>query len=261
MTSASTLLVGLTASITFGVQAPALQSRLTAADTRTRMAAVADLARGIDADPLLLTEASIQEAVVRLLEIENATVAQNTAAFLKSGKDQLSEAYSEHYAVVLGLANQVRNDWRLLDPLLLARLRRALVLGVYNPDSVFVKDIAREGEPIVPVVLELTRSAWGPSRWNGYALIGALFAQQEARALTVNLTAKSATRLRAAAREGLLDPAPDVRKWAIRAVVDARDKEAIPLLQGLAQSDPDVDTGAGRRSVRALAAEALRRLR
>jgi HEAT repeat protein len=61
------------------------------------------------------------------------------------------------------------------------------------------------------------------------------------------------------AANGLVDPAPDVRLLAIFAVASAKDKGAIPLLERIAQDDPDTHTG--RYSVRTQAAEALRRLR
>jgi len=261
MVSAFILLVGFSVPVALPSQHQQLVQRLGASDLRTRMEAVSDLQAQSASDRLVLADRTVQDAVVSLLETENARVAKHTASFRKTGKDELTEAYSEYYAQVLGLANNLRKPGLLSNPALLARLRRALVLGVYNPDSEFARDLAREGEPIVPLVLELTRMPDGPSKWNGYGLIGELFAGQEARALAVPLSASSAASLRAAARAGLLDPAPDVRRSAISAVLKARDRAAIPVLERLAQSDPDVDQGPAKYSVRSLAAEALRRLR
>jgi hypothetical protein len=153
----------------------------------------------------------------------------------------------------------VRADDRLSSAALDSRLGRALIFGVYNPDSEFVGDLARDGDAIVPFVLELSRASDGLSKSNANALIGALFANQKAGALAAPLSASSAAALRAAARAALADPAPDVRRWAVRAVMRAEDKTALPLLEHLARSDPDAHVAEW--SVRSLAAEALRRLR
>jgi len=62
-------------------------------------------------------------------------------------------------------------------------------------------------------------------------------------------------------REGLLDPAPDVRIRAVAAVAAARDREAIPLLRQMALTDPDLDKGPTRCSVRSAAPAAIEKLR
>jgi hypothetical protein len=232
---------------------------LSANDLPTRIEVVSALEATVTADPLVLREQNLPEAILTLLEAENARVVESLAAFHVTKQERLTEAYAEYYSLVLDLANRVRTENLLSSPALVSRLRRALVFGVYNPDSEFVKQLAREGETTVPFILELSRAPNGPSKWNAYALIGELFAGQEAGRLTAPLSSSSAASLRAAARVGLADPAPDVRGWAVRAVARARDREAIPLLEQLAKNDPD--TSPAGYSVRSLAADALRRLR
>lgn len=242
-----------------GLDVRALASRLAAADIATRANAVLELDKAAQNDFGILANVVLQRPIVVLLETENALVAKSHNSFLVTKRDDLGEDYSEHYSRALGIANRLRKGV-VLEPLLSSRLRRALVLGVYNPESEFAKDIALEGDAIVPLVLELSKSASGPQKWNAFGLTSALFEYQEARSLSDPLSAASVVALRAAARAGLSDPAPDVRREAIPAVVSAKDYQAIPMLQHLAQNDPDVSTGPSNYSVRALAAAALKEL-
>jgi hypothetical protein len=259
MLSTSIWLVVFSATVAITPQTADVAKLLNAPELQARMRAVTDLERAVAADPSVLGEQQLQKAVLTLLETENARVAKAMASFQATGHAETTESDGEYYAQVLGLANRLRTDDRLSSAALDSRLRRALVFGVYNPDSEFVGDLAREGDAIVPFVLELSRAADGPSKWNANALIGALFANQKAGALTGPLSASSASALRTAARGALADPAADVRRWAVRAVTRAEDKEALPLLEQLAKNDPDADVQG--HSVRSLAAEAVRRLR
>lgn len=234
--------------------------RLGAAGLDTRTAAVAELETAAASDPVVIAEPRVQAALVALLERENATIAENTRLMMAGGRSALPERYSEYYAQVLGLANRLRRVAVANAPLS-DRLKRALVLGTYNPDSEFAKDLASEGDPIVPIVLQLTQAVDGPSKWNGFSLIGELFVRQELGTLAVPMSARSTELLRRAAREGLQDPAADVRRAAVTAVVKAKDRGAIPLLERMAQNDPDADSGRAQISVRSRAAEALRTLR
>jgi hypothetical protein len=255
-------LVTVMTTVTVVVQSAELVSQLNSPDEIARRQAVAELDRKIAADVLGLADESIQEALVSVLELENARILENVAAFRQTGRSTLGEAYGEYYAQLLGLADKVRaGGLATANTERATRLRRALVLGAYNPESDFAKEIAREGESIVPWVVELTKRSDAPSRWNGYALIGEIFAAQEKGLVRAPLSPSSASSLRVTARAGLLDPASDVRIWAIFAVASARDRDAIPLLSRLAESDPDTDTGPAKYSVRSRAADALRRIR
>ena len=248
-------------SIQSPVQSQDITARLASTNVAVRTEAVAKLDRDVATDSSILQDPLIQDPVITLLESENARIAQNLDTLQRTGKSELVEGYGEYYAQVIGLANRVRTLGTLGNSPQLDRLRRALVFGTYNPDSPFVRDLAREGERIVPLVLELAGQQAGPEKWNAYGLIGEMVAMHGAGVLNAPLTPTSAVSLRAAARAGLLDPAADVRVWAIQAVMKARDREAIPMLQRLAESDPDVDRGSAKVSVRSQAAEALRRIR
>jgi HEAT repeat protein len=195
--------------------------------------------------------------LVTLVERENATHDQHWTAFRNGSRERIDESYAEYYAVVLGLANQTRKQG-LSNPALAVRIRRALVFGTYNSDSEFAKDLAREGETIVPLVIELSKHPEPPKQWNAYGLAGEMFVHADAGQLIAPLTASSAALLRVMARSGLLDPSAAVRREAVIAVSKARDKEAMPLLERLATSDPDAK---GPFSVRARAANAVTQLR
>lgn len=238
-----------------------LPARLGSPDVRIRIEATEELVRRVETDASILENDEIQETTVALLETENALVADNFRTFLQTKKSGLDEVYAEHYARVLGLGDQLRKDASPKDRALLSRLRRALVMGSYNPDSAFATGLALEGAAIVPIVLEMTKATINPTKWNAFALIGELLSLQDARRLATPLSAGSQSALRSAAREGLLDPAPDVRIWAISAVVRGKDREAVPYLRLLAQTDPDTDRGATKYSVRSSAAAALEKLR
>jgi hypothetical protein len=235
----------------------AVSTRLLDADLFVRATATVELRDAVATDPSVLAEQGVQTALVSLLERENARIADNLAAAAKTGKSNLEEDYGEYYSIVFGLANTLRKQGAA--PALAARLKRAVIFGTYNPDSPFVEDLAREGDSLVPFVVELSKQSSGPKRWNAYGLAGALFTHAETNRLSNPLTAASAETLRTIARDGLLDPAPDVRIWAIFAVSKARDTQAIPLLERLATSDPDAR--ASKYSVRSVAADALKSIR
>ena len=240
-----------------GVQATAAQKReVLPSDFAARAAAARRLIGRVQADAELLHENDFQIAVLALLEQENRLVAASVRSVAR-GEPPLvnSEAYSEHYAEVLGLAKRVWDAG--VTGTERHRLLRELVLGTYNPGSSFADELARVGEPLTPFVLEAVAAPNGPTRWNGYGLIVRVLQRADEGALDSPVSSSTRTAYRTAARNGLLDPAPDVRRAAIPAVVAARDKDAIPLLRQLAEMDPDRGTG---RSVRTLARSAVQQL-
>jgi len=258
-TSASALTVAILGVLV--VDGQSVDTRVTSPIIATRAAAVEELVSQVEAVPSRLQDEALQATVVGLLEAENAVVAQNYQTFLQTKATSLDEVYAEYYSRVLGLADRLRKESPPRDAALLARLLNALVMGSYNPDSAFADGLALEGDAIVPIVLAMANSPIGPSRWNAYALMARMSSGQDAGRLAVPLSAESQVAIRRAAREGLLDPAPDVRIWAIAAVVAVRDREAIPLLRQLALTDPDLDKGPTPYSVRSAAATALQKLR
>lgn len=206
--------------------------------------------------PEVFADSRVQNSLIAALEIENALLVKNWNAAVAGQKPLLDEDFGEHYSRIIGWADRLRGESNLTGDRR-TRLLRALVLGSYNGDSPFAKGLASEGEAIVPHVLEAVKSPIGPRQWNGYDLIALLFTRTEARALKRPLTANTTQVLRAAAREGLQDPAPDVRRTAVSAVVAAKDVDAIPILRYMAEKDSDAK---GQWSVRARAAEGIKRL-
>ena len=233
-----------------------LAARLSGPDLVTRVQAANRFEPLLKDQPEVLGDRAVQDSLIAALETENALIVKNWNAVTTGQKPLFEEGYGEHYSRILGWANRIRAESDLTGGRRV-RLLRALVLASYNGDSPFAKDLASEGEDIVPYVLEVVRSPIGPNRWNGLDLIGLLFARADARTLKRPLTANTRELLRSNAREGLQDPAPDVRRHAVQAVVQANDTTAIPLLRYMAEKDVDAK---GKWSVRALAAEGVTRL-
>jgi HEAT repeat protein len=221
-----------------------------------RVTAANQLKSEVAQKPEILQDAAIQDRIIAALEFENEVTRQNLERVMKGQTPLFDEEYGEHYAQVLGLADQLRRGSKLPGPQR-TRLLRALVLGTYNGDSQFAVDLAQEGETISALVLQAVKSANDPTRWNGFDLIGLLFTHDRASRLTVPLSNQTREAFRLAARDGLQDQKPDVRRHAVQAVVQANDTGAIPLLRYMAEKDADAK---GKWSVRALAAEAVTRL-
>jgi len=232
---------------------------LIAVSLAVRTQAVQRLTGVAVSDPALLEEPSVQRDVIEALELENAVVLQNLDLVMHGAKPLFGEEYGEHYSRLLSLADRLR-ERENLSGALRARLIRALVGGVYNDDSAFAQQLAREGDVLVTDIVDLTRSSNEPARWNAFGLIAHVLEGAETNTLRAPLSSSSRARLQAAARLGLQDRASGVRGRAIKAVVAAKDRDAIPYLLHLAQTDPD--TGPQGLSVRELAAagvDALRR--
>ena len=238
-----------------------LTARLTSNDVDMRVQAVQELSRAVNEDRFTLRDDGLQQAVVAALEIENEFVGANLRFVLEGrGQSQLTEQYGEHYATLLGLADQLRQDFPRLDPALADRLFRALVFGSYNPQSEFVTNLAEAGEPIVGHVLELTKS---PFAENGYALMTELLEKHRGGALRKPLSVTSAYMLRTEARTGLQHPSEEVKRWAIAAVVAAGDRGAILALKQLADrnlASDDPSSTYMRQIVRESALDAVTRL-
>ncbi len=221
---------------------------------RTRAAAAASLGRLLDTDPTQRTEPLIQQAVATLLEQENVIIDDN----YRSGVGT-TETYADYYnsyvvATALKLLPQTPSPVR-------PRMLAALVNSSYNSDTPFVKDLALYGEEIVPAVLALAHSDIVSKRWNAYALMGQLIHAGNTKSLISPLAAASGAGLQKALRAGLQDPEATCRREAIDAVVAAGDRDAIPLLALMAQSDPDnASDKRARFSARSLAAEAIKKL-
>lgn len=245
-------------------QAPAppadLAGRLSAPEFQARAAAVGTLEAAAARDPAVLDSEAIQVALTTLLEAENAAIKENFEHARATRESRRTEAHSEYYSQVLGLADRVRRLLPAVDESVRPRLLRALVRGSYNSDSPFARGLAQEGERLVASILELAGSPNEPKKWNALGLITYVFRYRDASSLAAPLSASSERDLRAAARKALRDPSLVVRRHAVEAVVAAKDTDAIPVLRELARADPDVDRGQFRHSVRSLANDALMKL-
>jgi hypothetical protein len=232
-------------------------TRLSATDYRQRAAAVAELDAASGKDPNLLQSGETQAALIALLETENARVMDNLEQTKATGQSSLTEGYADYYSSVLGLTNRLRGVIPADDTTLRPRLIKALVEGTYNPDSRFAYGLAQEGDRLTPLILEMAGSANEPTRWNALALTAQLFNESAAGSLKTPLSSASSQELRTTARKALRDGAAEVRRFAIDAVVAAKDRESVPILLELARSDPDAKS---KHSVRSLAAAAAVKL-
>lgn len=235
-----------------GVQATAPLDRALAGlhspDYTARAKSLDTLKGMFDADPTLLNKPVVQQAVIELLERENATIIAN----YRSGAGS-SEDYGEWYAGPV--AETVLEVLPHLPPKTRPRMITAMVNGSYNPESRWAQDLALHGEEVVPDVLALAKSDDVPSRWNAYALMVELLKGHQAGTLQPPLAAASVPAVQRALRDGLRDRDVTCRRRVVDALVAVGDRDAIPLLSKLAQSDPDQEPG--NRAVRGRAAEAI----
>jgi len=215
-------------------------------------ASVAEVGRMIDADPLLSKSADVQNVIATRLQQENGQINNRYRNGISS--EDIRDCSESLSLIALRLVPDATPATRTL-------LISALVTGAYNPESKFAKELALYGEAAVGPVLQLAHSDIGPDRGNAYALMGEMIRAGKSGALRYPFAPQSASRLQGAVRAGLQDPDTASRREAIRAIVAAGDREAIPLLSVLATTDPDIGTGSKARfSVRSLAAEAIKQL-
>jgi hypothetical protein len=227
--------------------------RLLDGQLAVRVSSAEQLVSEAEAKPEILQDAAMQDRIIAGLELENDFIRRNLER--PRGQPPLfPEEYGEHYSRLLGLADRLRRE--VLTDAQGARLLRAIVLGTYNGESEFSVGLAEEGEKISPFVLQAVKSSNGPTKWNGLDLIGLLSARDREKGLGV-LSNQTREAFRLAAREGLQDPKPEVRRHAVNAVVRSNDRGAIPLLRYMAEKDTDAK---GKWSVRAVAAEGVRSL-
>jgi hypothetical protein len=194
---------------------------------------------------------------VQALENANELIERNLELVSAGRESVLQEEFGEHYAQLIERVNRLRKA-DATTPRIRQRALRAMVLGSYLPGGEFSRELAQEGDELVPYVLEAVKSTSGPKRWNGYALIADIWQASEAGGLRNPLSPTSRQDFQAVARHGLQDPAPDVRVHAVRAVVAGKDKAALPLLIRMSEQDADA---IGPMSVRAEAAKAAQKLR
>jgi hypothetical protein len=133
MQSATVRLTALAGVVALAGQGQALAQQLGPTELQTRIKAVSDLEQRVAADPSAIWDQHLQEAILTQLETENATVAQHSASDQRGGQPELTERYAEYYAQVLGLANRVKSDNRVVEglPMVLANGTQTRSLASY----------------------------------------------------------------------------------------------------------------------------------
>jgi len=220
----------------------------------TRQRSLIELARVIEADPRVRDRADVHVAVADLLRAEKARI-------LEWGRQRKADEEGEYdgpYSDVLSLAVTLLGNGRVAAE---SGLLAAMVDGVYNPGSDFAKTLAAEGEPALAPAIERSHAPRVLDRLTAYDLLGEMLRLQTANGLRHPLRPAAANRARLALRAGLLDTDAVGRMSAIDAIVNAGDREAIPLLRTVSVNDPDgARPEPSRPTVRQLAAEAVYRL-
>ena len=228
-----------------------LVASFTAQDWAVRAAALRDLKTLVDNEPDLLAQPAVRLGVIQLLERENALIEERFTLGISS--EDLVDYY---FGLLIPLCDQTL---AAADPD--PRLLTALINSAYNSDSEIVARFAAYGSLVSEATLKLMANALVVKRWNGYAIAGQLLAFQRQGKLRDPIREDMAQQLVEALRSGLQDPDVSGRRDAIRGIVVAGDKGAIPLLVQLAEHDPDTAAGPSvRYTVRGLAREAIKKL-
>jgi len=205
----------------------ALLSQLRSNNWQERAAAAEKLI--VDRDALRSDQVKI--ALIDLLERENQVIESTLRE--SNGQEGVSvkygEGFSEYYSALLGAVDQVADssDKRTLD---------GLTRSAYNPDSQFALKLASYGSAVVPTLLELANSDVGPRRASAVALLSQILKRDKMR--TDHMSTDIYQQVKGVLVRGLGDDDVGVRIQAARGLGEVGDKDAIPLLERLAQNDP-----------------------
>jgi hypothetical protein len=127
----------------------------------TRLAAAARLEeRATRQDERVLTDGTVQDAVVRLLADANAGIAKSYRA--GTAQAEPGEEFSQNYAATLHLGLRIAAK---ADAWMRGRLLSAMVQSVYNPDSSVAQGLAAFDDDIVPPAVSIIRNGDEPQRW------------------------------------------------------------------------------------------------
>jgi hypothetical protein len=155
--------------------------RATHEEPRTR------LHRASSQDPLVLQDPAVQGALVDLLAHDNQLKKANFIALQRGQPPLLEKEGIGYYYDVLGMAGSLL-DIENIRPVVRSRLLAELVRSTYNPDSPFAGRLSKEGERIVPAIVELGQSEISPERWNAYSLIAMVFQGESTNVLAEPLS-------------------------------------------------------------------------
>jgi HEAT repeat protein len=190
--------------------------------------------RGVEkliADRKALGSKEVKDALVDLLDRENQLVESTLRASngLEGVSVKYGEGYSEYYSVLLDAVDQVAdyNDKRTLN---------ILVHCSYNSDSPFAVKLASHGEVVVPFLLEMANSDISSSRASALGVLGEVL--KIGKYGVVVLTPVTQGQVEQALIGGAADEDIGVRLLAVRSLGVAGNKEAVALLERIAESDP-----------------------
>lgn len=193
-----------------------------------------ELASLVDTHPDLLSRADVQTAVVALLDDDHCRV---SAAVAAGGGIHGSEIVNyELQFLALALL-------RTASPDVVTLLVAELLDGAFNTGSRYAQIIATVGEGAVPPLLLAAGGRDIYRRSKAYDVIGFTLANHRGGVVRQRLTVSSERSLRAALLKGLRDADIVCRREAVRAVVRAGDRTALPTLEWLAANDPDSGRG------------------
>jgi len=155
-----------------------------------------------------IESAEVKSALVDLLERENLLV--ETTLQESGGQVGVSakygEKYSEYYSHLLGIVESIadQGDTRVLS---------VLVRSAYSPESPFALKLARRGEEVIPILIDLSESTVSITRGRAFTMLG-----QVATRLRSKISGRALTQIRETLARGSSDKDDDARKQAIQAL-------------------------------------------
>ncbi|MEN3335357.1 MAG: hypothetical protein V7641_4722 [Blastocatellia bacterium] len=173
----------------------------------------------------------VKNALIDLLDRENHLIESTfrESNGLEGVSVKYGEGYSEYYSVLADAVDQVADysDQRTLN---------ILIRGSYNPDSPFAMKLASYGEAPVPALLELAHGDFAPHRENALAILGEILKRDHLRIKRIPQEMREEIKLSLV--KGTSDEEFWVRSQAVQSIGKAGDKDLIPLLERIMQTDP-----------------------
>jgi len=204
-----------------------LLRQLESENWQERAIAVQKLAADSDA----LRSGEVKSTLLNLLERENqlieSTLRQSNG--MTGVSATYGEGYSEYYSTLLGVVDKTADFAN-------GRTLGILVRSAYNPDSPFGLKIASYGEPVIAPLLELVNSDLSTDRGKALAVLSETISQMKLRG--GQLPSQTQDQIMQVFAVGTRDAEPYVRTAAVRALGKVGDKNVIPLLERIAQTDP-----------------------
>lgn len=236
-------------------QSGRLEAALDAMSARswtTRAQGLTDLSTLIESDSSLKSRRDVQRAIIKLLDDEHSRISR--AAFEGDAEEGIDFYHEKLMPLVYVLLPEMKDE-------LLPDLVAEMFDGFFNPGSGTSRTIASIGEGATEATLAAADSRDIYTRSKAYDIIGLTLANHRMKALRRPLSGRSERVMRAALLKGLRDRDIVCRRDAVRSVITARERDAIPVLRKLAANDPDDgQSGYQEYSVRGLAARAITEL-